>query len=269
MHNSAQQYIKHHLNNLQFDLRTWHWVQPNDIKSFWVLNLDSLLLSIFLGVLFLIIMTYVIKSATITIPGKLQTFVELVILFIDENIKNIFHGSNKLIAPLSMTIFIWVFCMNAMDLIPIDILPYLANKFLGLSVLRIVPSADINVTCSLALSVFILTIFYTIKINGIIGFFSRLLYHPFNNTLLIPLNFILETIGLLSKPLSLSLRLFGNMYAGELIFILIAGLLPWWLQWLLSLPWAIFHILIIILQAFIFMVLTIIYLSSAHNSNES
>lgn len=268
MNNLSQQYIKHHLNNLQLNLRTFSWVQSNDTVSFWVLNVDSMFFSILLCILFLIVIHHVIKSATIINPGKLQIFVELIFLFIDKNVKTIFHKSNKLIAPLSMTIFIWVCLMNTMDLIPIDLIPYITHYLFGLSTLRIVPSADINITCSLALSVFVLTIYYNIKIHGIIGFISKLLYHPFNNPLLIPLNFILETISLLSKPLSLSLRLFGNMYAGELIFILIAGLLPWWLQWILSLPWAVFHILVIILQAFIFMVLTIIYLSSAYNSNE-
>lgn len=268
MNNFSQQYIKHHLSNLQFDLRTFNWVQQDDIPSFWILNVDSIFFSILLSIIFLMIANYVIKSAVVMVPGKLQTFIELLVLFINENVTNIFHGSNKLIAPLSMTIFVWVFLMNSMDLIPIDLLPYTAKRLFRLSDLRIVPSADINVTCSLAISVFVLTIYYSIKTNGIMGFFSRLLYHPFNNSLLIPLNLILETIGVLSKPFSLSLRLFGNMYAGELIFILIAGLLPWWLQWILSVPWAIFHILVIILQAFIFMVLTIIYLSSAHDLNE-
>lgn len=266
---SSQQYIKHHLNNLQFNLKTFNWVQKDDITSFWILNVDSIFFSVLLCITFLIITSYVIKYASTMNPSKLQTCIELIILFIDQNVKNIFHGSNNLIAPLSMTMFVWVFLMNSMDLIPIDILPYIANHFFSLPALRVVPSADVNITCSLAINVFILTLFYSIKVNGVIKFFVRLLYHPFNNSLLIPLNFILETISLLSKPLSLSLRLFGNMYAGELIFILIAGLLPWWGQWTLSLPWAIFHILVITLQAFIFMILTIIYLSSAHNVDES
>lgn len=265
----SQQYIRHHLSNLQFNLKTLTWVQQGDTVSFWVLNIDSIFFSILLCTAFLLIASYIIKSATIMIPGKLQSFIEIIILFVDQNIKKIFHGSNVLIAPLSMTIFVWVFLMNSMDLIPIDFLPYIADHLFGLPKLRIVPSADINITCSFGISVFILTIFYNIKINGIINFFSQLLYHPFNNSWLIPLNFILEVTSLLSKPLSLSLRLFGNMYAGELIFILIAGLLPWWGQWVLSLPWAIFHILVITLQAFIFMILTIIYLSSVYFVHKS
>lgn len=269
MNGSSQEYIKHHLNNLQFNLKTFALVQQEESVSFWVLNLDSIFFSTLLYVLFLIISNCVVRSARIEIPGKFQVFIEFIILFINKNVKNMFHESSNLIAPLSMTIFVWIFLMNSMDLIPIDILPYIADHVFGLSKLRVVPSADINITCAMAISVFILTIFYNIKSNGITGFFQQLLYHPFNHILFVPLNVVLETIGLLSKPFSLSLRLFGNMYAGELIFILIAGLLPWWTQWMLSLPWAIFHILVIVLQAFIFMVLTIIYLSTAHSSEKS
>lgn len=268
INNVSTQYIKHHLQNLQFDLTNLTWIQSeNNINSFWILNLDSMFFSTSLCILFFIISNYIIKSATIKNPGKLQTCIELIILFINQNVKNMFHGSNKLIAPLSMTIFIWIFLMNSMDLIPIDLFPYIANKVFGISKLRIVPSTDINITFSIAIDVFILTVYYNIKNNGVIGFLSKLFYHPFNNLWLTPLNFILEIIGLLSKPLSLSLRLFGNMYAGELIFILIAGLFPWWFQWILSVPWAIFHILIITLQAFIFMILTIIYLSESYEKH--
>lgn len=187
------------------------------------------------------------------------------ILFIDKNVKDMFHGKNKLIAPLSMTVFVWVFLMNTMDLLPVDLLPYIACQVLGIPYLRVVPSADVNITFGMALSVFVLVIYYSIYVHGISGFIKQLIYHPFNYSVCIPINFIFEIISLLSRPISLSLRLFGNMYASELIFILIAGLLPWWCQWVLSVPWAIFHILIIVLQAFIFMVLTIIYLSTAHD----
>lgn len=267
MKHTSQQYIKHHLNNLQFDLSTWSWIKEKNIISFWIINIDSLFFSILLGTLFLTIASYTIKSATISTPGKLQTGLELIILFIYQNVKDMFRGNNILIAPISITVFIWLLLMNSMDLIPIDLFPYIANYFFNIPTLRIVPSADINITCSMAINIFVLIIYYDIKINGIFGFFSKFIHQPFNNIVCIPINFILETIELLSKPISLSLRLFGNMYAGELIFILIAGLLPWWLQWILSLPWAIFHILVIILQAFIFMVLTIIYLASVYDTH--
>jgi len=154
-----------------------------------------------------------------------------------------------------------------MDLIPVDFLPYAAEK-IGISHLRVVPSADVSITMSMAIGVFFLIIFYTIKEKGGIGFIKEYALHPFNHWIFIPINLVLELVTLLAKPISLGLRLFGNMYAGELIFILIAGLLPWWSQWLLSLPWAIFHILIITLQAFIFMVLTSVYLAMASAKEE-
>ncbi|ADV33416.1 ATP synthase subunit a [Candidatus Blochmanniella vafra str. BVAF] len=261
--NSTQQYITHHLHHLQFDLRYWHWVGSEvNASSFWILNVDSLFFSILLCTSFLMICSYIVQFATYGTPGKMQTFIELIILFIDQHVKDMFHGSkNKLISPLSMTIFIWIVLMNSMDLIPIDFFPYIADRVFGFSSLRIVPSADINITCSMALNIFVLMLFYNIKTSGITGLCAELMYHPFNSVLCIPINFVLEVISLLSKPISLSLRLFGNMYSGELIFVLITALLPWWCQWVLSVPWAIFHILIIFLQAFIFMVLTIIYLS--------
>lgn len=180
------------------------------------------------------------------------------------SVKDMYHGKSKLIAPLALTIFVWVFLMNLMDLLPIDLLPYIPVSIsLALSALRVVPSADVDITLSMALGVFILILFYSIKMKGIGGFAKELTLQPFNHWAFIPVNLILEGVSLLSKPISLGLRLFGNMYAGELIFILIAGLLPWWSQWILNVPWAIFHILIITLQAFIFMVLTIVYLSMA------
>lgn len=267
MNNTNQQYIKHHLNNLQFDLKIWSWVTSENSTSFWVINIDSLFFSILLGTIFLFTASYIIKSATVSNPNKLQSGMELIVLFVHQNVKDMFHGNNILITPIAIIVFIWILLMNAMDLIPVDLFPYIANYFIEISELRIVPSSDINITCSMALNIFILVIYYNIKINGIVGFMLKLLRQPFKHPLCIPLNLILEVIALLSKPISLSLRLFGNMYSGELIFILIAGLLPWWMQWILSLPWAIFHILIIVLQAFIFMVLTIIYLSSAYDKH--
>ncbi|URJ31776.1 F0F1 ATP synthase subunit A [Blochmannia endosymbiont of Camponotus modoc] len=263
---TSQEYIGHHLCHLQFDLSTFSLVSSENTSSFWVLNVDSMFFSILLAILFLLIFGRLATLATYSVPTKLQVFIELVILFIDSNVKDMFHGKNKLIAPLSMTVFVWIFLMNAMDLFPIDLFPAIAKYMLGLPALRVVPSADVNITSSLALSVFVLVMYYNIYVNGVRGFIKGLTYHPFNHPTCIPINFIIEVVSLLSKPISLSLRLFGNMYSGELIFVLISGLLPWWGQWVLNLPWAIFHILIVALQAFIFMVLTVIYLSTAHDS---
>ncbi|VFP79958.1 F0F1 ATP synthase subunit A [Candidatus Erwinia haradaeae] len=262
---TPQEYISHHLHNLQIDLKTLKLVNPNNYpETFWILNIDSIFFSIVLGFAFLILFRLVAQSITHGTPGKLQTAIELVIQLVDNNVRNMYHGKSKIIAPLALTIFVWVFLMNLMDILPIDFLPYIGENYLfKLPSLRVVPSTDINITLSLALGVFFLILFYSIKIKGISVFSKELILKPFNNPILIPINFILESVNLLSKPISLSLRLFGNMYAGELIFILIAGLLPWWSQWILSVPWAIFHILIISLQAFLFMVLTIVYLSMA------
>ncbi|UDG80232.1 F0F1 ATP synthase subunit A [Candidatus Steffania adelgidicola] len=260
---TQEEYIGHHLHHLQLDLRTLELVHPHSITSFWVLNIDSIFFSILLGMIFLKIFDNIAKNATNGVPGKMQTFVELVISFIDSNVRDIFHGKSKLIAPLSLTIFVWVFLMNLMDLFPIDYLPYISQHLLGLSELRVVPSADVNITMSMAVGVFILILYYSIKTKGIKGLIKELTLQPFNHPFFIPINLILEGVSLLSKPVSLGLRLFGNIYAGELIFILITSLLPWWSQWILHVPWAIFHILIITLQAFIFMVLTIVYLAMA------
>ncbi|MFB6435060.1 MAG: F0F1 ATP synthase subunit A [Candidatus Malihini olakiniferum] len=246
---TPQEYIGHHLKHLQVG------------SGFWSINVDSMFFSIALGIFFLFIFRRVAKKATSSVPGKLQTSVEIIIGFVDSNVRDMFHGKSKLIPPLALTIFVWVFLMNAMDLLPIDFLPFIGQQWLGLPYLRVVPTADINITLSMSLGVFILMLFYSIKIKAFCGFIKELSMQPFNHPVFVPINLILEGVSLLSKPVSLGLRLFGNIYAGELIFILISGFLPWWSQWLLSVPWAIFHILIITLQAFIFMVLTIVYLS--------
>lgn len=247
---TSQGYIEHHLTFLSTG------------QGFWSINIDSIAISVFLGVLMLWLLRSAFTKATTGVPGKFLCFIEMILEFVDGTVKDIFHGKNALIAPLALTIFGWVFLMNLMDLIPIDFLPETAMA-LGIPHLRVVPSADVNITMSMALGVFFLILYYSIKIKGISGFTKELTLQPFNHWAFIPLNLILEGVTLVSKPVSLGLRLFGNMYAGELIFILIAGLLPWWSQWILSVPWAIFHILIITLQAFIFMVLTIVYLSQA------
>ena len=251
---TPQEYISHHLHHLQVG------------SGFWAVNIDSMVFSVVLGALFIWLFRRVAVKATSGVPGKLQCFVELVVEFVDDTVKGIFHGKSKLIAPLALTIFVWVFLMNVMDLLPIDYLPHTAQA-LGIPYLRVVPSADVNITLSMALGVFFLIFFYSIKMKGVSGFVKELTLTPFNHWAFVPVNFILETVTLLAKPVSLGLRLFGNMYAGEMIFILIAAMLPWWSQWFLNVPWAIFHILVITLQAFIFMVLTIVYLSMAYEEH--
>ncbi|MDO2949626.1 F0F1 ATP synthase subunit A [Aeromonas simiae] len=251
---TTQEYISHHLHHLQVG------------SGFWTVNIDSMIFSVALGVLFIWLFRRVAVKATSGVPGKLQCFVEMLVEFVNGSVKDIFHGRNPVIAPLALTVFVWIFLMNFMDLIPVDFIPH-AAVMMGVPYLRVVPSADVNITMSMALGVFFLILYYSIKVKGVGGFVKELTMQPFNHPAFIPVNFILETVTLISKPVSLGLRLFGNMYAGELIFILIAGLLPWWSQWILSVPWAIFHILIITLQAFIFMVLTIVYLSMAQQDH--
>ena len=208
-------------------------------------------------------------------PGRLQAFVELVVDFVNGSVKDTFHGKSPVIAPLALTIVCWVFLMNLMDLLPVDWLPTLGHA-LGITYLKVVPSTDVNITFGMSLSVFILILFYSIKIKGIGGFVvGDLMMNPLNPKdlgvpkILWPLvcafNFVLETVALLAKPLSLSLRLFGNMYAGELMFILIALLGLYQLP--LHFGWAVFHILIVTLQAYIFMMLTIVYLSQANEAH--
>jgi F-type H+-transporting ATPase subunit a len=208
-------------------------------------------------------------------PGKLQSFVEIVVEFVNTSVKETFHGTSPLIAPLALTIVCWVFLMNLMDLIPVDWLPQIAH-LLGIEYLKVVPSTDVNITFGMSISVFILIVFYSLKIKGVGGFVvGDLMMNPLNpKELGIPkifwpfvcaFNFILETVALLAKPLSLSLRLFGNMYAGELMFILIALLGLYQLP--LHFGWAVFHILVVTLQAYIFMMLTIVYLSQAHEAH--
>ena len=232
--------------------------------GFWTLHLDTLFFSILAGGCFLFIFRYAAHAATSGVPGKLQNFVETIIEFVDTQVKDTFHGRSNLIAPLALTIFSWVFLMNLMDLLPVDLLPRLAGEA-GVHSLRVVPTTDPNLTFALSITVFLLIIFYSIKIKGLHEWIKELTCEPFGIYFL-PVNLILKLVEEIAKPISLALRLFGNLYAGELIFILIA-LLPWWIQWPLGGVWAIFHILIIVLQAFIFMMLTIVYLSLAHESH--
>jgi len=264
---TSSEYIQHHLQNLQLCKANGEWVVGNCSQAgWWAINLDTIFFSTLLGILFCWMFRKVAKNPEPGVPGKFQCFIEMIVEFVDENVKDTMHVKNPLIAPLALTIFVWVFLWNFMDLIPVDFLPYVAN-LMGIHYLKVVPSTDVNATFALSLSVFFLVVYYSIKIKGIGGFTKELTMNPFNTIWLSWFNFIIEAASLLAKPLSLSLRLFGNMYAGEVIFILIAALIPWHLQWVASVPWAIFHILVITLQAFIFMMLTIVYISMAHEDH--
>jgi F-type H+-transporting ATPase subunit a len=245
-------YIVHHLTPLGVG------------EGFWTLHLDTLFFSVVLGALFIWFFKTVAEKATSGVPGLVQSFAEMLIEFVDTQVKDSYHGDSKVIAPLALTIFCWVFLWNAMDLFPVDLFPMLSS-LMGVTYMRVVPSTDLNATFALSISVFFLINFYGIKTKGGLGFLHELTCKPFGPWLM-PFNLTLKLVEEFAKPISLALRLFGNLYSGELIFILIA-LLPWYLQPVLSLPWAIFHILIITLQAFIFMVLTIVYLSMAHEEH--
>jgi F-type H+-transporting ATPase subunit a len=249
---ASSQYVTEHLV---------HWTLGH---GFWAVNVDTMSLSIFTGLSFVLLFWAVARRATPGVPGALQSFIELIIEFVDKTVKETFHGKNALIAPLALTIFIWVFLMNFMDLIPVDLLPS-ALGFLGVQHFRSVPTADPNITFGLSIPVFFLIVFYNFKVKGFIKFNKEFLTQPFS-VWLFPINIIFRLIEEFVKPLSLALRLFGNLFAGELIFILIATM-PWWIQWAPGGIWSIFHILIIVLQAFIFMMLTIVYLSMAHETH--
>jgi F-type H+-transporting ATPase subunit a len=280
---TAGEYIQHHLTNLQVcrvnDAWVWNSAEHPEVckGNFYAVNVDSMALSIVLGLVFAYLFRRVAKSFTKGRPGKLQAGAEWVITFVEGSVASTFHGKRSdLVAPLALTILAWVFLMNTMDLIPVDWLP-LAAGAAGVPFLKVVPTTDVNITFGMSISVFLLTIFYSIKIKGAIGFGKEFTFHPIAPAtkglgliaapLVIAFNLVLELVSFIAKPLSLSLRLFGNMYAGELIFILI-GLLGLY-QLPLHFLWAVFHILVIALQAYIFMMLTIVYLSQAHETGEA
>lgn len=272
---TASEYIQHHLQNLTWGKHadgSWgiaHGADEAKEMGFMAIHLDSMFWSILLGCLFCFLFWLAARRATTGVPGGLQNFCELLVDFVDGSVKDTFSGTNKLIAPLALTIFVWVFLMNFMDLIPVDFIPEAAKRWFGIEYMKVVPTTDVNITLGMSLSVFAMIIYYSIKVKGAKGFLAELTLQPFSSDnkiikyAFVPVNLLLEGVGLIAKPISLALRLFGNLYAGELIFILIA-LLPFYLQWALSIPWAIFHILVIVLQAFIFMMLTIVYLTMAH-----
>lgn len=272
---SANEYILHHLTFLSNK-------EPKGIVDFTVIHWDTVFFSVALALLFGGSFYFAARTARAGIPGKFQNFVELVVEFVDTQVKDSFHGTNKLLAPLALTIFCWVLLFNAMDILPVDLLPWAAHG-VGIEHLKVVPTTDLNTTFAMALTVFVLIIYYSIKMKGLGGFIGELTMQPFVaknivvKILLIPVNLLLEIVPFLARPISLSLRLYGNLFAGEMIFLLLAALTlhgaqqltgvgGWALlvaQFALAFAWAVFHLLVITLQAFIFMVLTIVYLSMA------
>lgn len=270
---TSGEYIQHHITNLTYgQLPDGSWAlahTPEEIKSmgFLAIHVDTMLWSLMTGFAFLAIFIIAARNVTAAVPGTLQNLCEMVVEFVEDNIRQVFGTRpNPIIGPLSLTILVWVFLMNLMDLIPIDFVPWVAHAA-GINYFKIVATTDPNATLGIALGVFALVLYYNIKIKGPIKFGAGLFTHPIPHWSMYWFNIILETVDMIAKPLSHGLRLFGNMYAGEMIFILIA-LLPFYAQWALSLPWAIFHILIISLQAFVFMILTIVYLTQAHETGE-
>lgn len=246
------EYIQHHLTNLSYG------------EGFWTWHIDTLFFSLLLAGLIMRVSWVVGRQLQTDRPVGMQNFLEIVVEFVHGQVKEMFPVANPLVGALAFTIFVWVFLMNAMDMLPVDLLPWLAS-FAGIHYLKVVPTTDLSTTFAMSLSVFALIIYYNIKIKGPMGYLKTFLFHPFGKWLM-PVNCIMTAIEEIAKPLSLGLRLFGNLFAGELIFLLIA-LLPWYILWLPGAAWAIFHILVITLQAFIFMVLTIMYLSMAHQDN--
>jgi F-type H+-transporting ATPase subunit a len=274
---SATDYILHHQTFLANK-------KPHGIVDFSVINYDTVFFSVVLALLFFGLFWLVARKATAGAPGKLQNFVEMIVSVVDAQVRDTFHGTSRLIAPLALTIFCWVWLFNFMDLVPVDFLPWV-GRAVGVEHLKVVPSTDLNATFALSLTVFALIIYYSLRMKGIVGFISELTLQPFRvknvplQILLVPVNFILESVTFLARPVSLALRLYGNLYAGEMIFLLIAvltlshglgslltfgGVLGLVGEFILGLIWTVFHILIITIQAFIFAVLTVVYLSMAH-----
>ena len=286
---TTESYISHHLTNLKCGKTDVGWTcDPYAEMGFWSFHVDSLLWSVLLGFVFL----FVFKKATPkkgsenVAPKGLQNFAEMCIEFVEDNVQSMFGSSkNTLVAPLALTVFVWILLMNLMDLVPVDFIPVLAGHIAAAVTdvswikepddlyFKVVPTTDPNITLGMAFAVFILTIYYSITVKGVKAFVAELTLHPFGKYL-IPVNFVLEMINFIAKPISLGLRLFGNLYAGEMIFILIALMLFFSSIWVgmlgfaLHLVWALFHVLIVALQAFIFMALTIAYLAMAHETEE-
>jgi F-type H+-transporting ATPase subunit a len=275
---SAGEYIHHHLTFLSNK-------ESSGVLDFSTIHWDSIFFAVLLAIVFAMSFFLAARKAQANkgAPRGFQSFVEFVVEWVDGQVKDSFHGTSKLIPPLALTIFAWVLLFNAMDILPVDLLPAIAHGF-GIEHLKVVPSTDVNVTFALSLSVFALIIFYSIKMKGLGGFIAEFTLQPFTSknlvvkVILVPFNLLLEIVPFLARPISLSLRLYGNLFAGEMIFLLLAVLTlqgaeqlshvsGWFfliIQFVLALAWAIFHLLVITLQAFIFMVLTVVYLSMAN-----
>ncbi|OGT18690.1 MAG: F0F1 ATP synthase subunit A [Gammaproteobacteria bacterium RBG_16_57_12] len=267
------EYIQHHLTNLcvgDCDPVT------HKAAGFMAWHVDTLFFSLLLAGLIIYASWRLVRNLNPNVPGGYQNFVEAILEFVQGQVRDTFPGHNPLIAPLALTIFLWVWLMNFMDLIPVDLLPLIGSWF-GIHYLKVVPTTDLNTTLAMSLTVFVLIIYYNFKVKGPVGYLKMFLFHPFGK-FAVPVNVVMSLIEELAKPLSLALRLFGNLFAGELVFLLIALLggtaaigagllllLP--LQTVLDLGWLIFHLLVITLQAFIFMVLTIVYLGMAHTAD--
>ncbi|TSA18611.1 MAG: F0F1 ATP synthase subunit A [Betaproteobacteria bacterium] len=261
---TATSYIQHHLS---------FKAQSFGDGSFWTLYVDSLVTGAVLGIVATALMWWVVRGATSGVPNKRQAFVELLFGFIDDQVKGIFHGKRDFVAPTALTVFVWVLLMNAMDFLPVDIVAWILTHVFHQHEFRIVPTADVNTTFALSLSVWLLMIYFSIAVKGLRGFIHELFCAPFGgNPILWPFNFLFNLVEYVSKPLSHSLRLYGNMYAGEIIFLLLwlwaaTSLSGAFFGAILGVGWSIFHILIVVLQAYIFMMLTIVYISMAHESH--
>ncbi len=271
---SPTEYVQHHMTHLTFGRfpdGTWgfaHGAEEVAQMGFMSIYVDTVVMALIMGIIFISVFRYVAKRVVSGVPSKLQAAIEILMEFVDNSVKEGFEHKTKFIGPLSLTIFVWIFLMNFIDLIPIDFIPVFVHVTTGSEYFAPLPTANINTNLGISISVLFLVIFYGIYYNGVWGFSKSFLFVPFGKfPLLIPLNVVLELASLLSKPISLAFRLFGNMFAGETMFILIIALMPWYFQWALYWPWAMFHILIITLQAFIFMILTIVYLNLASSDS--
>ncbi|TGG91471.1 F0F1 ATP synthase subunit A [Natronospirillum operosum] len=273
---NPSEYINHHLTNLTYGRHPdlgWKLAESGSEAAemgFMSIHVDSMMWSIGLGALFLFLFWRAGRKATSDQPGGFQNAIEMILEFIDDTVKQVFHGKTGPLGPIALTIFMWVLLMNSMKLVPVDLVPFTLEQF-GVGYQKIAPTTNPNVTLGMATFVLMMVVYYSFKVKGF-GFIKELCFTPFNHWLFIPVNLFMELVGLLSKPLSLGLRLFGNMYAGEMIFILIAlmfsaGFLLWPLAGGLQFIWAVFHILVVSLQAFIFMVLTVVYIAMAHEDH--
>ena len=271
---TAGEYIVHHLQHLQNKKQT-------AVVDFSVINLDSVFFSVAIGILGCWVLWLAARNVTSGRPGRFQAAVEILVEMVDSQAKGIVHNANsrKLVAPLALTVFVWIFAMNAMDLLPVDLLPFIGEHVFGLPYLRVVPTADLSVTMGMSLGVLITCLVYNVKIKGAGGWIHELFSAPFGDKFyLYPVNFLMQVIEFIAKTVSHGMRLFGNMYAGELLFFLIAlmggyaamnatGIMLAFTHVIAGTAWLLFHILIVLLQAFIFMMLTLVYIGQAHESH--